>query len=425
MLRRTIRRTKTSCVAPLLLVLGVASFVGPVARLVARPGPMTGRLAPQEEAPPGAGAPAHAAPAGPPAEASPGFDAAALRAELEELRRKAAVPGCSVAVLHDGAIVFAEGFGVRRAGGSDAVDAETLFQAASISKPVAAVAALRLVARGEFGLDDEVDDLLASFAIPESPVRNGKAITLRRLLSHTAGLSVHGFLGYFGGAEVPELLDVLEGGAPANSAPVLVELEPGTKWQYSGGGYCVAQQLLIDATEREFAEVARELVLEPLAMARSTYEQPLPEAWRANAAAAHLFPPRVLDGEAAVHPEQAAAGLWTTPSDLLRFGLAMQRAYAAKEGALLPPELARAALEPALPGAGYGIGFQLFGDAGVPAFGHGGSNVGFKAALFLLRDRECGLAVMTNGESGQTLLGPARTRIVEHLGWLAPPAAGR
>lgn len=347
---------------------------------------------------------------------------AALLADLDALRKRSGVPGVSVALLQRGEITLAEGLGVRRAGGDVAVDRDTLFQAGSISKPVAAVAALRLVAAGVLELDSEVNDRLASFAIPDSPLRNGKAITLRGLLSHTAGLSVHGFLGYLGDDEVPSLLDILEGVPPANSPPIVVELEPGTKWQYSGGGYTVMQQLLIDVTERDFAELLAEQVLAPAGMTRSSYQQPLPIERRANVAAGHGFPPKPVRGDAPTMPELAAAGLWTTAGDLLRFGRELQRSLRGGEGTLLPKALMEEALQPVQDGD-YGLGFQLFRDSGLPLFGHSGANQGFRAMLVLRSDGEEGLALMANGDGGDALLGPARARLVEALGW-QPAAEG-
>ncbi len=345
---------------------------------------------------------------------------AALLADLDAMRRRNGIPGISVALMQGGTITLAEGLGVRRAGDEPKVDGDTLFQAGSISKPVAAMAALRLVASGVLDLDREVNEQLASFVIPDSPLRNGKTISLRSLLSHTAGLSVHGFLGYLGDEPIPSLLDILEGVAPANSPPIVIELEPGTKWQYSGGGYTVMQQLLIDVTERDFAELLQEQVLVPAGMTRSSYEQPLPPERRGNVAAGHGFPPKPLRGDAPTMPELAAAGLWTTPSDLLRFGRALQKSLLGDEGALLPQPLMEQALRPVCDGD-YGLGFELFSDSGMPLFGHSGANQGFRAFLLLRRDREEGIALMMNSDSGDAMFAPARARLVEALGW--KPAA--
>lgn len=406
-------------VAPFAIVLGCAAAVGttlaPVRALA--------------QATPPAAAPAAVAQPRAVDFASP-EQRAALLADLDAMRRRFGVPGASVAVMRDGELVLAEGLGVRRAGGDVAVDRDTLFQAGSISKPVAAVAALRLVAEGRLALDRDVNEQLASFVVPDAPIRNGKAITLRGLLSHTAGMSVHGFLGYLEGEPVPELLDILEGSPPANSPPIVVALEPGTKWQYSGGGYTVMQQLLIDVTQRDFAELLHESVLAPAGMTRSSYEQPLPPAHRDNCAAGHTYPPKVLPGDAPTMPELAAAGLWTTPSDLLRFGRELQRSLLGEEGALLSRSLLQEVLRPMCDGD-YGLGFELFSDSGLPLFGHSGANQGFRAFLLLRRDRQEGIALMMNGDGGDAMFAPVRERIVAALGWTpaaapasAPPKKG-
>jgi CubicO group peptidase (beta-lactamase class C family) len=324
--------------------------------------------------------------------------------------------------MDGGAIVFAEGFGVRRKGGDDAVAPTTIFQAGSVSKPIASLTALRLVARGKLELDRDVNEMLSSWQVPASPLATGKPITLRRLLSHTAGLSVHGFLGYLGDAVVPDLIEVLDGVPPANSPPIVVELAPGSKYQYSGGGYTVAQQLMIDVTDETYPDLARSLVFEPLAMSRSTCEQPLPAALRADAASGHFFPPSVVPGEYPTHPEMCAAGLWTTPSDLLRFGLAVQRAVAGAKDAILPQELAQEMLTPPKDSQ-YALGLEVTSIAGQVAFGHDGSNQGFKAGLMFLRDSERGMALMTNGDGGGRMLQPAVDLVAEIFGWKPAVAA--
>jgi CubicO group peptidase (beta-lactamase class C family) len=349
----------------------------------------------------------------------------ALVAELDALRKKSGVPGVSFALMEGGTIVKAVGLGVRRQGGEQPVDATTIFQVGSVSKPVAALGALRMVADGRLALDRDVGEWLASASVPDGPLRNGKAITLRGILSHTAGLSVHGFAGYLEGERVPDLLDVLAGAPPANSPPIVVELEPGTKRQYSGGGYCVMQQTMIDVAGKPFPELLDELVFQPLAMTRSAYAQPLPERLRDNASAGHAWPPKPLRGDAPTHPELAAAGLWSTASDLLRFGNALQRAWAGEEGAILPRELARDALTAVGPGDDFGLGFQLFADGGVAAFGHGGSNQGFRALIWFARDRQDGFVLLTNGDGGDSLIAPAQRTILERRGWLAKKEAQR
>lgn len=229
------------------------------------------------------------------------------------------VPGASVAVINDGAIEWAKGYGVAETGASAPVTPRTLFQAASISKPVAALAALRLVERGLLSLDEDVNARLVSWKVPENELTTTEKVTLRRLLSHTAGLTVHGFGGYPADAAVPTVVELLDGEKPANSAAVRVDVVPGSAWRYSGGGYTVMQQLVVDVAGKPFPVLLDELVLGPLGMADSTYEQPLPEDRRGAAASGHRSDGGLLPGRYHTYPEMAAAGLWTTPSDLARF----------------------------------------------------------------------------------------------------------
>lgn len=237
------------------------------------------------------------------------------------------VPGVSIAVIHEGAIEWAKGFGVVEAGG-DPVTTETLFQAGSISKPVAAMAALHLVEQGKLSLDADVNQALTSWTIPPSAAAPGAVVTLRELLSHAAGLTVHGFPGYAAGAAVPTLVQILDGVTPANTAPIRLEAVPGSRWKYSGGGYMVMQQLLLDVSQQPFPELLRDTVLAPIGMTHSTYEQPLPVELRVQAATPYKADGAPIEGGFHTYPEMAAAGLWTTPTDLARCAIEVQRCAA-------------------------------------------------------------------------------------------------
>jgi CubicO group peptidase (beta-lactamase class C family) len=346
--------------------------------------------------------------------------------ELDASRAKHHVSGASVAIVHGGKVAWAAGLGLKRAGGEERVDADTLFQAASISKPVAAVAALRLVERGEIELDRDVNDYLVSWKVPTAVVAGGEKVTLRRLLSHMAGLGVHGFPGYFSDQPIPELLDVLDGREPANTPPIRIEQKPGWQWRYSGGGYCVLQQMLLDGAELEFPQLMKELVLEPLEMTCSTYAQPLPQELRENVAIGHLYPPpRPLRGDGFVtHPELAAAGLWTTGRDLARFVVAVQEAHAGRRPEFLKQETARAFLEPqterAIPdsgGARAGLGIMVFGSDEHPRFRHGGANAGFRCELVAYRDDGLAAVVMTNSDQGEDFIDVALDLIAREYEW--------
>jgi len=226
------------------------------------------------------------------------------------LRRSRTVAG--VAVIAESGIVWS-----RAAGGPP----DRLFQAGSISKPVTALAALELAARGQADLDGDVSQQLTSWQLPGSP-----GVSLRQLLGHTAGTGVPFFPGYRQRADVPSLGQVLDGIPPAATPAVRADPARHGRFCYSGGGYAVIQQLICDITGEPFADAARALVLDPLGMTRSTFEQPLPSELR----------PAAARGDWHIYPESAAAGLWTTPADLARYACALQAALAGRPSAIRP-----------------------------------------------------------------------------------------
>ena len=326
------------------------------------------------------------------------------------------VPGVSIAVIDHGTIEWARGYGVARAGDPTAVTPDTRFQAASISKPVAAAAALTLVEDHRLTLDTDVNATLKSWKIPASPAVDGQPVTLREILSHTAGFTVHGFAGYAAGAPRPALVQVLAGAPPANSPPIVVDVKPGTLWRYAGGGYCVLQQLMIDVTSEEFPAIMRDRVLGPLAMAASTYEQPLPAALAARAAAGHGADGQRLAGDAHVYPEMAAAGLWTTPSDLARFALALQHAVDGRSGFLSPATVAQM-LTPPLAGSDYGLGIGVKGAGAGLQLSHSGANEGFRCSLVTYPRTGRGAVVMTNADNGGALINEILRAIAREYDW--------
>ena len=279
---------------------------------------------------------------------------------------------------------------------------ETLFQAASISKPVTALATLRLAADGAFDLDDEVNELLHNWKLPD-----GDGVTIGRILSHSAGLSVHGFDGYQTDADIPSVVQILDGEPPANNEPVRVARPPGEAYQYSGGGYTLLQLALEDVTGEPFASLMRRVVLDPLAMRSSTYEQPLPPALRSVGATGHDLDGKPLPGRWRVHPEQAAAGLWTNPSELVRVAAEMIR-----PGSVLTDSIRDAMLTP-YSAPYFGLGWWLE----PPWFQHGGSNAGFRCLVFGSVRHGQAAAVMTNGDGGFTLCSEIMAGVAEVVGW--------
>jgi CubicO group peptidase (beta-lactamase class C family) len=324
------------------------------------------------------------------------------------------VPGVSIAVIHNGEIEWAQGFGVVQLGGAP-VTVETLFQAGSISKPVSAMAALRLVQEGKLSLDSDVNQALTSWTIPPSAAAPGAVVTLRELLTHTAGLTVQGFPGYAAGAPIPTLVQILNGEKPANTDAVRLEAPPGSRWKYSGGGYTVMQQLLIDVSHQQFSKLLRDTMLAPIGMIRSTYEQPLPVELRLGAATAYNSNGAPVEGGFHTYPEMAAAGLWTTPTDLARYVLEIQRSLRGDANHVLSAEMTRQML---VAGQGhYGLGLEIGGSPENPYFTHGGINEGFENRLFAYQRTGDGAVVMTNARGGQRLAHAVMRSIASVYGW--------
>lgn len=325
------------------------------------------------------------------------------------------VPGLSVAVINDGKLEWARGYGVVEKDGDKSVTADTLFLAGSISKPVAALAALRLVEEGKLALDEDINLKLKTWKAPENEFTKEKKVTLRGLLSHSAGLTVHGFPGYAVDAPMPTLVQILNGEKPANTPAIRVDIEPGSRWRYSGGGYTVMQQLLMDVTGKSFPELTRELVLAPAGMRQSTYENPLPKSLEDSAATAHGPSGDKVKGRWAIYPEMAAAGLWTTPSDLARYIIEVQRALAG-QSKVLSREMARQMVT--VQKGNHGLGPAL-NNAGKESarFDHGGTDLGFEAIFMAYCNRGQGVVVMMNANRTRPLALELIRAIAREYNW--------
>jgi CubicO group peptidase (beta-lactamase class C family) len=324
------------------------------------------------------------------------------------------VPGVSIAVVHNGVIEWAQGFGVAAVGG-DPVTAETLFQAGSISKPVAAMAALRLVQQGKLDLDTDINTYLTSWKLPASPIAAGKPVTLRELLTHTGGTTVHGFPGYAAGEPVPTLVQVLDGVKPANTPAIRVDIAPGTKWRYSGGGFTIMQQALIDVTKEPFPKLMHDTVLAPIGMTHSTYQQPLPAEWKAKAATPYDGDDKPIRGGAHTYPEMAAAGLWTTPTDLARYVIENQLSLEGKANHVLSVEMTKQMMTPGM--GSWGLGLLIGGSAARPYFSHGGDDAGFEALFVGYEQGGDGAVVMTNAQGGGRIAQEVMASIATEYGW--------
>ncbi len=278
-----------------------------------------------------------------------------LQLGLLQLMKLYNVPGLSIAVVENYKIVLAKGYGVIETGSSMPVTPRTLFQAGSISKPVAATGALYLVEHGKLSLDESVNEKLKSWKLPENEFTKNEKVTLRRLMSHTAGLTVHGFPGYDTSETLPTLVQIFNGEKPANTAPIQVDIMPGTKERYSGGGVTIEQQLMMDVSGKAFPALMRELVLDKIGMADSSYEQPLPATRAAMTASGTYADGKVVHGRWHIYPEMAAAGLWTTPTDLSRFAIEIALSRKGKSNRVLSEKMTAEMLTPVLEEAGLGL----------------------------------------------------------------------
>jgi CubicO group peptidase (beta-lactamase class C family) len=348
---------------------------------------------------------------------------------LPKLMELYKVPGLSMAVIDNFKIAWAKGYGVTEAGTSNPVTPHTLFQAGSVSKPVAATGALFLAEQGKLLLDENVNQKLTAWQVPDNEFTREQKVTLRRILSHSAGLTVHGFPGYGLDEPVPTLVQVLNGEKPSNTAPVRVHFVPSTKWSYSGGGILIAQQLMMDVTGKPFPQLMREMVLEKIGMHDSSYEQPLPPEENRMAASGTSWNGEVVPGKWHIYPEMAAAGLWTTASDLASFAIEIALSKRGESNRVLSQAMTREMLaiqiEPLTEFAfgnkqhpdRMGLGFFLGDQTRPDLFGHIGDDEGFQAMLMMYSDSGQGAAIMANSEFGILLGDYLIENIAQEYDW--------
>jgi CubicO group peptidase (beta-lactamase class C family) len=329
-----------------------------------------------------------AAPAVEPEEIEQSLDLEAPRrlVSLEEAMSILNVPSVSLALIEEDRVSFARAYG-------QGATPETLYQAASLSKFVAAVGAMRLVDQKKLALDEDVNAKLTSWKVPSNGFDKGHPVTLRGLLSMTAGIGVPCFLGYAIGARLPNLTQILYGAPPANSPPVTVIAQPGSGFAYSGGGYEIAEALMGDTAKAPFPQLMAELVLKPAGMERSSFVQPLPHDREGQAVRGHDANGKGLPGGWHVFPEHAAAGLWSTPTDLANLLLLVGRAWRGQSSLFLLPETAREMLKAQNAGP-YGLGAAIGDAEGTLVVMKRGQNAGYQAYLILLPAEGQGMVVM-------------------------------
>jgi CubicO group peptidase (beta-lactamase class C family) len=341
---------------------------------------------------------------------------------LEDRMRHFKVPGVSIAVIENGKVAWARGYGVRDLETKTPVNAETVFQAASISKPVSAMAALKFVEMGKLNLDEDVNKKLSSWKVPENGFTEKEKVTLRRILTHRAGLTTSGFPGYVTGDAIPSVVQILDGIKPANTQAVRVDILPQSQMRYSGGGMTVMQQLLVDVGGKPFPQQLEEMMLKPIGMTLSAFVQPLAGPLAENASSAHEAG-KVVKGKYHTYPELAAAGLWTTPTDLARFAIELQQAAAGKSSRVLSQKMAQEMLTSQ--GDNWGLGIVLQGKGAQQRFMHSGSNQGFNCHMLAFKETGAGVVIMTNANSGRAVIEELLRAVANEYGWQTNAAPRR
>ena len=346
----------------------------------------------------------------------PGEDGLGTRT-VAELMEEFGVPGVSIAVIKDFKIHWAKSYGVADVETGQLVDIETMFQAASISKPVAAMAVLRAVQDGLFSLDDDINDILQSWTLDGKEFTQDQPVTPRTLTSHTSGLGDgFGFPGYDPEQPLPTIVQILEGHELSNVGRVFMEREPMTFYEYSGGGVTVMELALSDVRRRPFVDLMQDGVLTPIGMTRSSYAQPISPEHNNNAARAHDNNGESRGPKWHVYPEHAAAGLWTTPTDLARLIIEVQRSARGESDRVLSQSVIQEMLSPVGVGP-FAVGFTMSKIGEGWYFSHGGSNWGFRALMLAHKVKGYGLVVMTNADQGSTVINEISRRIQYTYNW--------
>jgi len=325
------------------------------------------------------------------------------------------IPGVSVAVVNNNSLAWAQAYGVADTVNKQPVTAETRFQAASISKLLTAMLVMTFVQDQKIGLDEDVDLRLTSWHLPANDFTIAQPVTLRRLLSHSAGVNVPNFPGYAVEEPLPTLLQILSGTPPAKTPTIRVQTPPGSAWQYSDGGYAIVQQLLEDLSGQSFAQLAQQRVLALSGMTHSTFAQPLPDDLAASAASGHRVDGLPVEKRWYVYPETAAEGLWTTPSDLALLMIELRQAAQGKSNKLLSVDMAKSLFVKQIGNSAF-VG-PIKGEGNAAWFSAGGSTSGFRCLMVMFPETGQGAVVMTNSENGHFLAMEIMRGIAQVYNW--------
>lgn len=334
---------------------------------------------------------------------------------IAEQMAKYKVNGMSIAVIHDYKIAWAKGYGWADVAEKKPMTTETLFEPGSISKTLNAVGILKLAQEKKVDLYADINQYLTSWKFPYDSLSQGKKITLAQLLSHNAGLTVHGFPGHDINGPVPTVYEVLDGKKPSFTPAVRSEFEPDLKFQYSGGGTTISQVLLSDVTKQPYDVWMYKNVLKPIGMKNSTYAQPPAKDKWPLCSSAYNGDGTPIERKFHVYPEQAAAGLWMTPSDLCHYIIDMQLAWKGKKSKVLNADMVKLHLTPYNNGPA-AMGTFIDDRDGFLYFQHGAGNDGFCGQFFGSMKDGYGVAIFLNSDNGR-LLGEVINSVAKVYNW--------
>ena len=317
------------------------------------------------------------------------------------------VPGLSFALIDNGKVAWSNGYGNLSSSSDKPVTRNTVFQAASLAKPVTAFAVMRIHDKGKIDINKPINVYLKSYQLAGAQPGAEKLISFENLLNHSSGLSAGGYMGYAQGDAIPTDVQTLLGQVPANTKPVTVELAAGKQVMYSGAGYTVAEVALQDEFGKPFEQLMDTWVLQPLNMQHSSFDMAYPQQADVEIALGHDSTGAVIEGGWRVHPEQAAAGLWSTAENLANFAVELTKGYHGKSE-IISQRSARQMLAPVKPGenlsAYFGgqpaMTFVTDGEGERFLFKHSGGNSGYRSFMIMYPETGDGAVFLTNSDAG-------------------------
>lgn len=312
------------------------------------------------------------------------------------------VKALSIAVIQDYKIAWAKAYGWADDSLKIPATTQTLFQAASISKSLNAVGVMKLVQEKKIDLYADINTYLTTWKFPYDSLSRGKKISTANLLSHTAGLRVHGFPGYARGTQIPSLVSILNGDSTTNTDTIKSMYEPGLKSEYSGGGIEISQMIVMDVTHQPYDQYMYDQVLKPMGMISSTYQQPPLNKNPTLLATAYKEDGTQIIGKYHVYPEQAAAGLWTNPTDLSKYIIETQLALIGKSHKVLDQPTTVLRLTPYIDQSA-ALGVFIVNADSTKYFNHSGANEGFRCVYFGSMEGGNGIVVMVNSDNNDIL----------------------